>query len=186
MRIMDALIKALESGEMEIHIADQEEEKPGASSYGRNGRPTDFVTRSSRQTGTFVSVLGESLKFGLEEQVLRKESPATSKNKKEYSWYSIREYEYFPTGRLFLNIKDVSGTRHTWSDTDKRRLEGLLNSFIIGLMNAAVTVRTNRLEREKRQREWEEQRRRADEQVRLRLQEENRIKRLLEHVSNWH
>ena len=38
MRIMDALLKALESREMEIHIADQEEEKPGASSYGRNGR----------------------------------------------------------------------------------------------------------------------------------------------------
>ena len=186
MRIMDALIKALESREMEIHIADQEEEKPGASSYGRNGRPTDFVIRSSRQTGTFVSVLGESLKFSIEEQVARKESPATSKTKKEYSWYSIREYEYFPTGRLFLNIKDVSGTRHAWSDTDKRRLEGLLNSFIIGLMNAAVTVRTNRLERENRQREWEEQRRRADEQARLRLQEENRIKRLLEYVSNWH
>ena len=49
-------------------------------------------------------------------------------------------------------------------------------------MNAAVTVRTNRLEREKRQQEWEEQRRRADEQARLRLQEDNRINRLLEHV----
>jgi hypothetical protein len=144
---------------MEISIEDQEEEKPGASSYGRNGRPTDVVIRSSRQTGTSVSVLGESPKFSLEEEVVRRESPATSKNKKEYSWYSIREYEYFPTGRLFLNIKDVSGTRHTWSDTDKRRLEGLVNSFVIGLINAAVTVRTNRLEREKRQRECEEQRR---------------------------
>ncbi len=31
MRIMNALLKALESRELEVHIADQEEEKPGAS-----------------------------------------------------------------------------------------------------------------------------------------------------------
>jgi hypothetical protein len=186
MRIMDAVLKALESREMEVVITDGQEEKPGTSSYGRNGRPCDFVARSSPQTGTFVSVLGELLKFSLEEQVARKESPATSKEKKEYSWHSIPEYEYFPTSRLSFNIKDVSGTRHTWSDTDSRQLENLLNSFIIGLMNAAVSVRTNRLEREKREREWEERRRKAEEEARLRLEEENRIKHLMGQVSNWH
>jgi hypothetical protein len=186
MRIMDALLKALESREMEVVITDGEGEKPDPSSYGRSGRPCDSVVRSSRQTGTFVSVLGELLRFGLEEQVARKESPATSKEKKEYSWHSIPEYEYFPTGRLSFNIKDVTGTRHTWGDTDSRQLENLLNSFIIGLMKAAVSVRTNRLEREKREREWEDRRRKAEEKARLRLEEENRIKRLMGQVSNWH
>jgi len=90
--------------------------------------------------------------------------------------------------RLVLCIKDIKGigVRHTWSDTKKKRLETLLNSFIIGLVNAAVDRRARRLGREKEAREREERRRKAEEEERIRREEERRLKILDEPVSNWH
>ena len=76
--------------------------------------------------------------------------------------------------------------RHTWSDTTVKRLESLLNSFIVGLTNAAVDIRASRLEREREAREREERRRKAEEEEIRRRHEEQRFKSLDEQAANWH
>jgi len=61
-----------------------------------------------------------------------------------------------------------------------------LNSFVKGLIKAAVYVRAKRLDREKEEREREERRRKIEETKRLRREEEQRLKILDQQVSNWH
>jgi hypothetical protein len=67
-----------------------------------------------------------------------------------------------------LPIKDTeeTGIRHTWADTNTKRLENLLNFFVTGFINAAVDRRARPLKRERKEREWEERRRRAEEEER--------------------
>jgi hypothetical protein len=60
-----------------------------------------------------------------------------------------------------------------------------LNAFIIGLINAAVRKREDRLERERREREWAEERRRREEKVRLIREEKERLVGLEKDAESW-
>jgi hypothetical protein len=181
MHILDTLIKALEKRGMRVKVEDAEIQ---GSQYYSNGR-------SFAQGKTLVSVLGEWVEIGLEEHAHRKDHELTQKEKEEQRMYGrvsySPKYDFIPNGRLILRIKNVySGhVRHTWSDTAGKRLENVLNSFIVGLTNAAVHIRASRLERERENREREERRRIAEEEERRRRQEEQRFKILEEQVANW-
>ena len=65
-------------------------------------------------------------------------------------------------------------------------MENLLNSFIVGLTNAAVDIRATRLEREREALEREDRRRKAEEEEARRRHEEQRFKNLEEQAANWH
>jgi len=191
MRIMDALLKNLESRDMKVNVEREEiEKRPNSLQGGTDWRhiPVAPIFRPSK---TMVSVLGELLEISLEEKVDRKErqldQQKIGKNENSHS-YRRPEYDYFPTGNLSLCIKDVKGIgiRHTYSDGKKKRLENLLNPFIASLINAAIDRRARRLEQERREREWQEQRRKAEEEESLRREEERRLKILDEQASNWH
>lgn len=184
MRIMDALIKALESRGMKVRIEDGDH-KICIGSAWHQGWYSTYLSKTLDER-TLVSVLGEDLEICLSEQIDRSERQPSPKEIKEHLWYRPPVYEYHPTGRFSLYILNLEGIRHTWSDTDKKRLEDLLNSFVKGLMKAAVYVRTKRLEREKEEREREERRRKIEEIKRLRREEEQRLKILDQQVSNWH
>jgi hypothetical protein len=147
--------------------------------------------QSSYEGKTIVSVCDESLEISLEEQVERRERKIDTGDKKKppgYRWHDSYEYEDVPTGRLSLKIKNVEGTggRRTWSDTNKKPLEKVLNSIIAGLMEAALDKKARRLGREREERERLERQRKAEEQARLREEEEKQFKLLMEHVTNWH
>lgn len=168
MRILDALIRAFETRGFSVTVSDGE----------------------SRVT--HVEILGEKLSIRLEELLDRKERELTAAQKRErelYSWLADRrpEYDYFPSGRLALQI-DVStnrGTRSQWSDGKARQLEALLNAFIAGLIRAADDVREQRRENEERQRRWkEEEEQRKQEELR-RIQEEVRAHQLQTAATNW-
>ncbi len=182
MRILNTLIKALEEREMKVKVEDTEFRGSQYYSYGR----------STTERKTLVSVLGEWVEIGLEEHANRKDHVLTQKEKEEQRKYGrvfySPKYDFFPNGRLILRIRNVhSGhVRQTWSDTVGKRSESLLNSFIIGLMDAAVDIRAYRLEREKQEREREERRQKIEEIKRLRREEEQRFKILGQQVSNWH
>ncbi len=182
MRILNTLIKALEEREMKVKVEDTEFR---GSQYYSNAR-------STTERKTLVSVLGEWVEIGIEEHANRKDHELTKKEKEEQRKYGrvfySPKYDFFPNGRLILRIRNVhSGhVRHTWSDTVGKRLENLLNSFIVGLANAAVDIRACRLEREKEEREREERRRKIEEIKKLRREEEQRLKILDQQVSNWH
>jgi hypothetical protein len=166
-RIMDALVRALEARGYTVAVQDE---------------PKRMTT---------VTVLEESLEFGLEEAVLRKErelTPAELKRMERDPWaYRYPEYDILATGRLALKIKDgcLHGARLTWADGKRQRIEDCLNDFVIGLINAAVRKRADRLEREQQQREWEEARRRREEKARLIREEKERLQTLETDAENW-
>jgi hypothetical protein len=167
MLIMDTLVKALESRGFDISVA---KEPPFSTS---------------------VSVMDEVIKFALNEDLNRTERKLTAvqiKDKEKHPWmYRIQEYDYSPNGILLLKIKsdDSLNTRKTWSDGRRQRLEECLNSFVGGLIKAAIAIKHLRAERERRELKWQEERRQREESERIRREEEEKLKDLDEEVASW-
>lgn len=166
LRIMDALIKTLEIRNYTVSIIKKNEKDEYASS---------------------VSLLGETFEICIEEILDRTErelTPTQKREKQKDPWlHSYPIYDYSPSGRLSLKIKELegSGVRKIWSDGKKRKVEDSLNAFIVGLIRAAVEKRTSRLESEERERKWQEQKDRREEQIK----EIERIKTLKEEAKAW-
>ena len=166
--IMDTLVKALETRGFDISVA---KEPPFSTS---------------------VSVMDEVIKFALNEGhncTERKLTAAQMKEKEKHPWmYSTQEYDYSPNGILLLKIKsdDVMNTRKTWSDGRRQRLEDCLNSFVGGLVKAAIAIKHLRTERERRELKWQEERRQWEESERIRREEEEKMKALDREVASWH
>jgi len=164
--IMDTLVKALGTRGFDISVA---KEPPFSTS---------------------VSVMDEVIKFALNEdlnRIERKLTAAQMKDKEKHPWmYSTQEYDYSPNGILLLKIKsdDVMNIRKTWSDGRRQRLEECLNSFVGGLIKAAIAIKRLRAERERREREWQEERRQWEESERIRREEEEKMKVLDREVAS--
>ena len=166
MLIMDTLVKALETRGLNISV---------------NKEAPFFTT---------VSVMDEFITFALNEDLTRTEkklSAAQKKEKEEYPWMYSRQYDYSPNGLLSLWIKndDCFNTRKTWTDGKRQRLENCLNSFIGGLIKAAIAIKHLRTEREQRELRWQEERRQREEAERIRREEEEKLKDLDREVEYW-
>jgi hypothetical protein len=119
----------------------------------------------------------------------RKLTAVKIKDKEKHPWmYRIQEYDYSPNGILSLRIKndDSLNTRKTWSDGRRQRLEDCLNSFVGGLIKAAIAIKHLRTERELRELKWQEERRQREESERIRREEEGKMKVLDREVASWH
>jgi hypothetical protein len=167
MRVLNAIVTALESREMPVTITDGD----------------------SRRTQT--TVLGESIGFRLSEGSKRREREPTAKEKAEDArWAGFvhlgppKRYEWVPTGVLSLEITDGSGVRRRWSDSAGRLVEACLNQFVVGLVRASESVKRERAEMERRK-EWAEQERRRREAERLRQEEEARCRDLDAQIAAW-
>jgi hypothetical protein len=167
-RIMDALLKALD----------------------RRGYP---VSVDEEKRKTKATVLGETVAFSLEEILDRSErplTPAQEKDKARNPWrYPIPEYVYTPSGRLLLKITDPSWReigRRIWADGKKQRVEKVLNSFVIGLIKAAVAEREWRIRHEQWERERKEEERRRRERQRMKEAEERKLWGLFTDAICWH
>ena len=131
MLIMDALVKAL----------------------ALRGIP---VVADTESLSTHIVLFDEKVKFGIREVVNRTEPP---KDKKSYSW-DYHKYEYTPTGRLSLMIKEwCHDIRKTWNDGKKQRIENCLNDFLVGLISCASYEKARTLEREREERLRQERQR---------------------------
>lgn len=167
MLIMDTLVKALKNRGFDICVA----------------KETPFSTS--------VSVMDEVIKFVLIEDLDRTEKKLTAaqiKEKEKHPWmYSRQDYDYSPNGVLSLKIRndDSLNTRKIWSDGRRQRLEDCLNSFVVGLIKAAMAIKHLRAERERREREWQEERRQREEAERIRREEETKLKDLDREVESW-
>jgi hypothetical protein len=133
LRIMDALIKALESCGYEV-------------SMSRNL--------------TEVRILDISLSFAIYEELRRKRLEAKDHDLKGYYQFGYNQYDKqpTPTGNLCLVINDpgfyTGGIcRQNWKDGKSQRLEDCLNSFISGLLKTATLKKKHILEEEARQNE---------------------------------
>jgi hypothetical protein len=162
LRIMDALVKAFEERNFKVDIV------------------TDKVPES------YALIHGEKLSFSIEEKINQIAHVPTEKEKKElekYPW-KARKWDYIPTGILTLRIKEYGpeGLRKSWSDGKSKRLEDLLNDFIVGAIKVAIINREERLIREK---ESEERRKREEEELRHRLAMEKFIRKLENNAESW-
>ncbi len=155
LRIMDALIKALEA------------------------RGYAVATETGDERATTVTVLGTPLEIELREQITQvphKLTPAEKTEQKRNSWLYLPKYDHHLSGQLTLGIKSwCDGARCKWADGKKQHLEHCLNAFIAGLIQAAVRKQARDLAWERQQRQWEEERRQREEQERIRREEAARL-----------
>jgi hypothetical protein len=117
LRIMDTLIKTLDSMGFEVSLSDK---------------------------GTTIKVFDVALSIGMGEELYRRRLKAKDHKLDGYYEFGYKLYEKqpIPSGRLFLTIGDLGfyaagECRTNWRDTESRRLEDSLKSFISGLMKAA-------------------------------------------------
>jgi hypothetical protein len=149
LKILDALLKALEQRGIRVSVKD-----------------TDDKGQEFRRTT--ASVLGEKVEFDLSEKVQRSARPLTREEKQKlakdpYYWIEDK-YLYTPTGSLRLRIAETNlGFRASWSDGKRQQLEDHLNDFAKALILTVNKRRLDRAEAERRQRKWEEEARRRRE-----------------------
>lgn len=169
MRLLDALIKALESRGHAVEVTDPQ--RPPLDSWGR---------RRDGWPHTRTNILGEWAYFDLREGY-RLEAPAplpVKAKRRPQPAASLRAtlgiQGAVATGQLKLRVLDLdySIAKQIWRDTPTRRLEDQLNAVVVGLVKAAVAVRERRehvATQEAAQRaaaaRQEEQRRRAHEEA---------------------
>lgn len=167
LRIMNALINALEARGFKVLIVAEK----------KNEYYTSYKT--------CVSVLEQTIEFGLKEFLTQTKRELTPAERKERPWANKFEYEYNPSGRLSLEIKNWSAPRKNWSDAKIKRVEDCLNDFIIALIKTSVLLRTREVQRKQEEcsrLEWERLRAERD---RLRREEEARLQNLINNASNW-
>jgi len=118
LRIMDALIKALIDMGFEITVTEK---------------------------ATYVNISYFSLSIAMGEILVRRRIRAQDHNLDGYYkfGYNLYKEQPVPTGRLFLIINSVGvylhgGYRQNWRDTESKRLEDLLPSFVSGLMKVVT------------------------------------------------
>lgn len=167
LRIMDALIKAMDARGMAVRIEHEGKRRTCLTLEGQvlAIRLVEVVSRTERQPT--ASELREIKKFG-------------------YTYFPNR-YSYHATGMLKLGIiGEHSGElQKLIADGKKERIESHLNEFVIKLEAEAVR-RKRREEHFARQRLlWEEQERQRRERERRRTDELERLKALEDEASSW-
>lgn len=102
------------------------------------------VTIAVSQGSTIVNIGNESLEISLYEALKRRRIKAIEHNLEGYYRFGYNLYadRAIPSGILVLTINDKefsygSTHRRTWKDTEARRLEDCLSSFVSGLIKAA-------------------------------------------------
>jgi len=163
LRIMDAVIKAFEERTFKVEII------------------------ADRVPESYVIIHGHKLIFSMREQINQVAHVPTKQEiekQKKYSWDTPPPWDYKPSSELSLQIKewDAEGLRKSWSDSKKKRLEEMLNDFVVGTIKIAIVSRDKRLQREKI---WEEERKRAAEENERRMAEETFIKDLEMNAASW-
>jgi hypothetical protein len=167
LKIMDALIKAFES------------------------RGFQVWNETNKLPNTYVQIFGEKLEISLAEKFSRIDHVPTEKEKKQKEKHPSLSYyprwDYTPTGKLSLSM-DVwctHGIRKNWSDGFTRKVESMLNDFIIGAIKVAGIKKQWRLEREAEERKWQEEQRKREEEARQREAEEQRLRDLEDQAELW-
>jgi hypothetical protein len=166
LRILDALIKEFESQGFLIS------------------------TTSGRKTETRIEIHGEKIYFSLIEDVRQKDHVLTDEEKKNQergTLWSIRRWDFVPTGRLALIIETfgATGVRKRWADSSKRRLEELLGDFIKGTIQVSRVVKCERAKRDEQRKKREEEQRRREEEEKARKTEEARLIDLERLAEQW-
>lgn len=168
MRIMDALIRAVETRGMRVVVHDEE-----------------------YRSITHVDVEGETMDLRLTEMLGERERQLTPEQKRENEEYSILKphstTEKYPRGLLVLSVAGrFRYNRHRCTESEGKPLEDRLNDLVAWLYKEADRIRERRRQQEEQERQWAEERKRREEEERRRREEEERVKQLESAMSAWH
>jgi hypothetical protein len=161
LRIMDALIKALEKRQIKV---------------------------SSAEDRTKVTLLGQTIAIKVEEPVRQRQRELTLKEQQELRerGYVYDRYVFDPSGQLVLKIDEWGESiRKEWKDGKTSRIEDCLNDFIISLIRMSYSKKMHQIAQEEAR--IERQRVEAERYEKLRIIEEEKKKltRLEEEVELW-
>jgi hypothetical protein len=176
MRTMNALLLAFEAREL----------------------PVELEIRQG-WTATTIKVAGETLAIALRETTKRVPREPTAEEKYNTEHYpslypKTTFYRRVPEGRLSLEIDTSScnGVRRRWTDSGRRPVERLLNTFIVSLYRVADGIKEERKREEERRRQQEENERRRQEWQKQRQQklveirqEEQKVESLMAEAESW-
>jgi hypothetical protein len=156
LRIMDALVKALEARGCEIKFD--------------KGRAACQIDE-------------ERVHFYLWETVKRSEREPTEKDKAQ-PW-RFDKWEFTPAGELTLTLDESCAERKNWRDRKKKRLEDQLNDIVVGIFISAEKLRLREAERRDAEQLRLEAVQRHQEMERERQLEDERRSHLDYMVTSW-
>lgn len=142
-----------------------------------------FDTSATPEGKTTVKVLEVVLELSLRERLRQQPHKPTEKElqeMKQWSWSRPPKFDQIHSGEFELKLENVWGTKHTWNDGKRHRLEQLLNDVIEGMVRAALLEHDRQAARERERLAAEESARRKAEVERRRQQERARIRHLEE------
>lgn len=139
LRVMDALIKALEQEGMFVKI---------------NANGSTSIVVEEEEVNLYIREPLKKVRVELDP--------------KEDSFLirmgSTHRTDYMPSGKLSLGLNEYTGARSKWRDTDKHLLDDSLGDFISSVRRTAIILHQRQVEWETRKRrEQEEQQRRYEE-----------------------
>jgi len=168
LRIMDALVKALDARGMPLR-----------------------VTELDGKQRCCVTLQGQALAVRLVENMSRTEREPTAKEREEIKKYGRTylpdRFLYQPTGTLKLGIIGhyYDELQKVVGDGKHQRIEQCLNEFVVKLEAEAVHRKRELEHRERQHQLWEEQERRRHEREEKQRKEMERLKALEEEVREW-
>ncbi len=166
-RIMDTLIKGFES-----------------AGYGFKKKKDDY------REYFVLEVERENIEISLSERTHRKDHTLTVEEryqKKIGKLWSVKKYDYLPTGELSLNItnKIYLHIRKSWNDCKGKCLEDQLSEFINGAVLAAHAIKLDRKKDEEDKIKRDEEHRRWQENEWRKTQEKMKVDRLISEANQW-
>lgn len=195
LRIMDALLKAMEEAGLNVEVAAVGEvpEAPRYRySYGYGYERADPEPRPPERV-TRVLCDEEWIELQLSERIrrLRDAGPPLPDGSRPRDI----AYNCEPTGELILELTNVNspGVRTKWKESKKRRLEDMLGEFVACLPTVALSFKLEREAEERRKaeareaeiRRYREQQQRWEEEERQR-EEERREQAFEAEAAQWH
>lgn len=161
MRILDAVVKALEAGKCRVVVSDEE-----------------FDRR------TMAEVDGELIRFRLTEKVQMKLRPPSPDRLR--SWLDSK-YMHVPCGEFRLQILCDPGSYvdRAWKDGKRKRIEDQLDDFIVGLGEVSERMKARREYARLARIEEERKRKIREEAERLRREEEERVRWVEATLDSW-
>lgn len=152
LRIMDALIKALEERDCSVEV-------------------------SAGEGRTYVHVGKEKVSIKLTENSLQSKRELTEEKKRKSYYGRSTEWIYTPSEKLTFTIDEYSYAikKKNWRDKDKKPLEEQLNEIVAGILSTGEILRLERIRKEEEaRRQREAMLRRQEEEKRQRIEEARR------------
>lgn len=170
LRIMDALIKALDSRGYDVSLSNR---------------------------GTVTKLLDVTLGISLSEEFETQRTQPKKRDLDGYYRFGHSRYDTtrVPSGKLCLTIKlfgHYYSGRRNWRDSKTKQLEDCLNAFVIGLLRTAVWEKQQIEEKREKERQRQEWLRKREEEKRLRAEKKQRFENeltkvtgLISDAENW-